>query len=409
MRRYPTNGFTITEMLVVGVTALVLVAAGAPVMRQSRLNDGVQGSMNNLAALGVAHLLYAADWNGRQVTVVRDDLGAYGGDVGKYNSAMGCNNGFDPGCQPGIIAGWGPVPDGGGAVWGWWPGGSNNVTFQPLNFPGPPNAVSSVDGWGHFRVPNVRPLHDYLGGRYHDATYFAPNDTVVWEQVGGCLDSPWEFVSTPVECSPAWSSYSLSAAAMFHPDVFRSNGAGGWQAPWELQFGYQSPGLFQATYPALKTHMLEQHWLQNPPATCNPAWQGPSVWSCEPYYFNHGLGSSPVTLFYDGHVRQLPNTEVLIADQQVFEQSGGIDGVWHRGTPFGLTGYFLDVSFDGSPLSHHVLTTDGILGRDTLGGIQPLSPPRSRRVPRPVVAGAPGGAEIIPPDFMFPTPMEDEP
>ena len=81
MRRYRTNGFTIMELLVVAVTGLVLMAAGVPVMRQARLNDGVQGSMSNLAALGVAHLLYAGDWDGRQVTLLRDDLGAYEGDV----------------------------------------------------------------------------------------------------------------------------------------------------------------------------------------------------------------------------------------------------------------------------------------------------------------------------------------
>ena len=409
MRRYRANGFTIMELLVVAVTGLVLMAAGVPVMRQARLNDGVQGSMSNLAALGVAHLLYAGDWDGRQVTLLRDDLGAYEGDVEAYNAAMDCDGAFDPDCQPPIIAGWGAAPGGGSGVWASWVGNGNNALFQPIIFPGGPRGAST--GWGHFRVPNVKPLHDYLGGRYHDAAYFAPNDTVVWEQVGGCLDSPWEFVAVPEleSCNPAWSSYSLSPAAMFHPDVFRSDAAGGWQAPWELQFGYASPGLFQAAYPELKTHMLEHHWLQNPPAVCNASWQGSSAWSCEPYYFNHGLGSSPVTLFYDGHVRQLPNTEVIVADQQVFKQSGGVDGVWSRSTPFGLTGFFQEVSFDGVPLSHHVLTTDGILGRDTLGGIQPLAPPQSRAVRRPVIAGAADAADLSPPDFMLFTLMEDGP
>ena len=313
MRRYRANGFTIMELLVVAVTGLVLMAAGVPVMRQARLNDGVQGSMSNLAALGVAHLLYAGDWDGRQVTLLRDDLGAYEGDVEAYNAAMDCDGAFDPDCQPPIIAGWGAAPGGGSGVWASWVGNGNNALFQPIIFPGGPRGAST--GWGHFRVPNVKPLHDYLGGRYHDAAYFAPNDTVVWEQVGGCLDSPWEFVAVPEleSCNPAWSSYSLSPAAMFHPDVFRSDAAGGWQAPWELDHGYESPGFFQ------------------------------------------------------------------------------------------------EVSFDGLPLSHHVLTTDGILGRDTLGGIQPLAPPQSRAVRRPVIAGAADAADLSPPDFMLFTLMEDGP
>ena len=41
-------------------------------------------------------------------------------------------------------------------------------------------------------------------------------------------------------------------------------------------------------------------------------------------------------------------------------------GLWSRDTPFGETGYFGNLSFDGTLVSHHVFTTDGILGRDTL-------------------------------------------
>ena len=78
-----------------------------------------------------------------------------------------------------------------------------------------------------------------------------------------------------------------------------------------------------------------------------------------------------MTLFYDGHVRLLPNTEVFAADQQILKQTGGVDGLWHRGTPFGEDGYFISAGFDGVPLSHHILTTDGILGRDTLAETPP--------------------------------------
>ena len=69
----------------------------------------------------------------------------------------------------------------------------------------------------------------------------------------------------------------------------------------------------------------------------------------------------------DGHVRLLPNIEVVDADAQVLRQTAGVDGLWHRGTPLGTNGYFGEFSFDGTIVSHHILTTDGILGRDTLG------------------------------------------
>ena len=38
--------------------------------------------------------------------------------------------------------------------------------------------------------------------------------------------------------------------------------ANGWQDPWGLPGGFRSPGMSQARFPNLKTHMLEHHWLQ---------------------------------------------------------------------------------------------------------------------------------------------------
>ncbi len=367
-RNRRTPGFTIVELAVVILVIVILLAAAMPVIAGAGGNAGIQQSMSNLVTQSAGHLLYAADWNGRQVTHNPDDLGFYGGDVGAYNAANGCTDPFDPNCHPSIIAGIGPSQSGVWVMWAYWstnPGSS--FALQPMNFPGPPNDSPGLDGWGYWRFPQTRPIHNYLNGRYQDPVFFAPNDTSVVDPIAGCLDEPAEFVAYPSECNPAWSSYARSPAAMFHPDVMRSNAAGGWQGPYELDHGYESPGLFQATYPDLKTHMLEHSWVQNPPAPCNPVFFG-----CEPYYFNMGIDSSPVTLFYDGHVRLLPNTEVLSADQQVLGKTGQVDGLWHRGTQFRAGGYFIDSGFDGVPLSHHVLTTDGILGRDTLGGAPPM-------------------------------------
>ncbi len=198
-------------------------------------------------------------------------------------------------------------------------------------------------------------------------------------------------------CNPGWSSYCFSPAAQFHPDVMRSNASGGWQAPWSLDHGYESPGFFQATYPSLKTLMLEHSWLQGPPAECNPFWTG-----CEPYWFNHGLDAAPVTLFYDGSVRLLSNAEVLAADSQVLADTAGVDGLWHRGTPFGTDGYFISAGYDGTPLSHHILTTDGILGRDTLADMGPIPAAHGARLhkgpgPRAPLADLPAIELEMPP------------
>jgi hypothetical protein len=60
----------------------------------------------------------------------------------------------------------------------------------------------------------------------------------------------------------------------------------------------------------------------------------------------------------------LPNTEARVADQQLIDKTGV--GLWSRDTPLGNNGYFVEHGFDGSPISHHILTTDGIRGRDTI-------------------------------------------
>ena len=54
---------------------------------------------------------------------------------------------------------------------------------------------------------------------------------------------------------------------------------------------------------------------------------------CEPYYFNHGLTSSPVTLFYDAHVQLVGAHEAMLADRRHDLQVGY--GLWNKETPFG--------------------------------------------------------------------------
>ncbi len=344
-------GFTMLEMLVVVLIVALLLAVVLPVIGKVRGTAGIEGSISNLVTLDVAHVLYAADWNGRQVTWVDDDLGFYD-SVGDYNDAVGVH--------PPIIWGWGE-----GVLWTYSMSlGFHQWAVEPMHFEG------DVARFGNFRFLNAKAFHDYVTGRVYEATFYAPNDTVPHEAVEPLFDEPCEFA---VEGNPPlWVSYALSPAAMFHPDVMRANSAGGWQSPWTLDYGFESPGLFQALYPDLKAQMIEHHWVQNPPAECNPGFDPEfGTYDCEPYYFNHGIDSTPVTLFYDGHVRLLPNTEVFAADQQILKQTGGVDGLWHRGTPFGENGYYIQFGYDGVPLSHHILTTDGILGRDTIAETPP--------------------------------------
>jgi hypothetical protein len=364
MRSRHRLGFTLTELTFTSAAVLCLVALAVPVLGRVGGNAGVQTSMSNLTTLGIAHALYALDWNGRQVTWAVDELATYG-SVGGYNSAHGgCFSTFDPGCHPGVVWGWAQDSN----LYGYWMSLSgHHWAAEPIHFDG------SVSHFGHFRFPNVNPFHDYVGGRIYDPVFWAPNDTVLFEEASTLFDDPSEY--NMLINPPVWASYCMSPAAMFSPGVMRANADGGWQDPWDIPEGFTSPGLFQAAHPSLKTLMIEHSWAQDPPSECNP-----NFFECEPWYFNHGLESEPVALFYDGQVRLLPNAEVLAGDQQILEQTNGEDGLWHRGTPFGDDGYLISAGFDGVPLSHHVLTTDGILGRDTLGAIpgKPLAAPGMR-------------------------------
>ena len=219
-----------------------------------------------------------------------------------------------------------------------------------------------------------------MSGKFYDPVFYAPKDTILLDDVNGtgfgvsdCFADPGEYCDRPPLAGqgevPTWSSYVLSPAAMYNPKVMARqnlNGSGGWNNPWILPAGFRSPSMGQARYPGLKTHMLEHHWLQSSRANCNPAFAPGSYGGCEPYYFNHAMESSPMTLFYDGHVASVGVGEAMRADARQLGQSNNLYGLWSRDTSFGINGYFIDRGYDAANTSYHVLTTDGILGRDII-------------------------------------------
>ena len=364
------RAFSIAELVCALAVVSVLLAIVLPALGRTAKSSMLATSIGNLMDLGAAHALYANEWNGRQVQLVAGDISTYGDSSAE--AFQNYNQANDPNHPP-VGLGWGGLEPIGRLVYYAFHVGNNdasNGVAIPLRFQG-----NTGRYFGSFRIPNAKPFHDYVGGRFYDPTFYAPADRPVWERLetNGCFENPDEFADcVPPEPGvghvPAWSSYCLSPAALYHPDVMRHPADGGWQDPWSLDHAFETPGLLQARYPALKTLMLEHQWVQNAPKDpCNPNSAGSAFGGlCEPYYFNHSLDSAPATLFYDLSVRLLPNGEAKAADQQVQKQ-GGL-GLWSRDTPFGPFGYLIEFGFDASPVSHHVLTTDGILGRDTTSG-----------------------------------------
>jgi hypothetical protein len=348
---------TLAELLAGLAAGVVLLAMLVPVMAQTKRDSGVDGSISNLRTLWNAHQTYAADWNGRQMTLVVDELAEAGGVQGLLYE------------HPGIELGWGCSDQG---LWGYY---FNNL---PVNagIVWPINPFGSNFGW--FRMPNAKALHDYVKGKFYEPTYYAPNDTAVMNVVASTFDVPCEFFIVPGQSGtapPFWSSYCLSASALFNPAVMARDNP---TSPMGLVGGFTVPSFAQAKYPHLKTHIIEHNWVQNPPAVCNPAFPTSGKFlGCEPYYFNHGLVSAPACVFFDGSVRLVPNTEVLAADAAIAKDLGSFEGLWFRPGGamvnfgfFTVDGYFNSSGIDDIEVNHTILTIDGILGRDTLEGFR---------------------------------------
>ncbi len=370
MNRHGNRGFTIIELLVVVTIVALLVGILLPAIGKARDNARVNVSKNNLRQFATAHKTYASDWADRHVTLVRDDLGRFGGDIVAYTNALYPQGGewFENLTHPGIICGSGYM-SGEYRPWGYWPLWDHNPMFQAFIFPDSPNTCESCTAWGWFRFGiQCRPMNQYLNGRWHDPVFFAPKDRVILDTVEPCFEFPGEVVGDeanggigPEGCNPGWGSYCLSPAGLFAPQVYSDNGQGVyWTPPWQMPNGYRVPSFGQARYSSLKTHMLEHHWLQNQKLACNSAFFG-----CEPYYFNHGFQSMPVTLFYDGSIRLMSVLEGMSSDRRTNQQSG--HGLWTRDTSLGEDGYLIGDGYDFAATSYHILTIDGVRGRDTIG------------------------------------------
>jgi hypothetical protein len=346
------TAFAIPELLVTGVVLPIGLCIGFVATSGLDEGAGISRSQANLAAIGAAHQLHAADNDGRVFSLAPDDYGAYDG-CSDYIQNVGC---LEP-----LLLGWGQSgsdPCSCEARWGYWIDygqlcesvGScgNSVLLEPIDFD------LSI---GSFRYPNCEQFNQYVNGRFYDSTFYAPLDTVTIEDATPLIESCCPFT---YEGQLVSSSYAFSPSAMWDPGVLRSKADGGFQAPGSYDESHRAPLVVDARYPELKTLIFEHNWNHGQPGAINPAFAGGRT----PYYFNHGRDATPLTCFIDGSVRMLRTGNVEADDERLREN--GADGIWNRETPLGAAGYFSAQSLDGVVAGHNILTNDGILGRDAL-------------------------------------------
>jgi hypothetical protein len=351
----PTLGRTHRALTIVDVTVGVasatalaaVVGATAASMRTSS-NEAI--SMANLMQLGVSQALYAWDHDGLQWCGHSSDFGLSGNNCGVYLNSVAC--------PEQMILGW----DQSGGLWGYWLGGG----MCPPSYPGncgnwsvyvPNTWESSTILTGAWHLIQARSFHNYVNGRFYDPVYYAPNDRLAYRRASPWFDYPNEFTYNVYD-SLTLSSYGMSPAAMWHPDVYRAPSAGGFRAPSTFPESFERQSLFAAMHADLKSLMFEMHWNQGgrlPPT---------SAFTSGEFLYNQSADSKPISLFYDGHVWFLPNAIAIADDDSLVNR--GLDGLWSRDTPLGADGFYGAQSVDGTRTSHSVLTTGGIHGRDVL-------------------------------------------
>ena len=355
-RNRTRHGMTLTETVFACGITLLACAAAAPMLQKTKCDAARAQSQANLVQLNASLDAYASSNKGRQYSVAPDNFGAYS-SCSEYQEAEGC--------LPPLVIGEGCD----GTQWGWYFGcdgvGScaNGVMLQPMSL------TTAGQGWA--RRCNWIDFAAYVNGRYFDPVFWAPDDTDAYEAASQYFDVDCEYGGPIDAYGETATTYFFSAAALWHPDVLGRD-YDGFRDPSSFDESYAAPVVAECVYPELKTRLMEHNamgkfWEGHSPY--NPLFGGDNG---VPWYFNQVSNTRNLSLFYDGSVRILSVNEAGRADQRIKRQDdpsgGSYLGLWSRNTPLGSNGYFNNQAqvFYDEQTSYHVLTIDGIRGRDTV-------------------------------------------
>ena len=403
MRR---KGFTIIELLVVVAVIGLLVAILLPAIGRARESAQSTQSQSNLRNIGSAAAVYSVDFQDRQWSPLPEEFGKLrnvadsaewtkwatsrcSGQLRLGKSASGDQGFFVPVAGPPLCA---SAP------------ASANINNLKAYFP---CSFKNADGnFGSFRLLNASSFSKYVGGRFYDDIFYAPKDLLVLDQVAALkaqYPNDGDFYGTAK--STILSSYCWSPAAMWSPDVLSSKA--GFQDPMKATAGRSVAGLWrtptsnQAQYSELKTRVIEHSWLQNKPSNMIEMTSG--KWNMrgivnpdqvfkfggretfqtigdqangmkQPWWFNEASMSLPNALFFDGHVGPIGVLEAVESNKRVKNKAPAanpLKGLFVEGSipdlgpaPYQYGCYDNQAA---SGCSMHILTVDGILGRDMLG------------------------------------------
>jgi hypothetical protein len=338
------RGLTITEVAVAAAAVAALGAATIPVFRKVGCSAMRAQSAAQLSTIAAAHAAYAADHADRQFTLCPDDLGLWQGNWGPYQAANGC---VDP-----VVLG--TTGDGNTVTVG--PGCGSDTSGGAFLVPATLSPGGNALQFGSYRLTNAQPMNQYVGGRFFDQTFYAPDDLGVSRKLQRHIDDgrDFEFVDDYE------TSYDYSIAAMFDPAVMGGGSPNNpvFQDPRFAAngYGFRSPTNAQCVHPSLKTRFLERHAMDNSPGQ-NRSYSGP-----QPYHWNEVYRGRSLALFFDGSVRNFSPSEAMKSEARL-----GGSKLWLRTTPLGSGGFAGNNAADFLvDTSVHYLTAGGILGRDTI-------------------------------------------